>query len=115
MLITNSVPFNVFAQRTLYQRDLSRKSQTLPSQFLGAHDPPYSFLFFFQINFSSYRDTWVAHLPRLPLDFGSSRDLRVMRSSPVSVSMLGQESAYPSSPAPGPIHAYTDMHSLFLK
>ena len=41
-----------------------------------------------------FRDTWVAQSVKRPtLDFGSGHDLMVMRSSPMSGSILGMELA----------------------
>ena len=43
------------------------------------------------------RGAWVAQsVEHLTLDFGSGHDLRVVRSSPLSGSMLGVESAWDS-------------------
>ena len=62
--------------------------------------------------------TWVAQLVKHPtLDFGSGHDLRVMRLSRVSGSVLGVEPAYdflspfPSAP-PCPAHMHTYVPSL---
>ena len=71
-----------------------------------------------------HRAAWVAQSPKhLILDFGSGHDLRVVRSSLTSGSMLGVESALdslspsPSIPLPPPpqknvVYAYDQMVTI---
>lgn len=61
---------------------------------------------------------WVAQLVKFPtLDFGSGHDLKVLRSSPVSGSALGGESARDSlSPSPSdPLSVPSPAFSLSNK
>ena len=52
------------------------------------------------------RGTWVAQLVKhLTLDFGSSHDLRVLRSSSMWGLPLSMESANPSLSVPTPPHS----------
>lgn len=101
MLMTNSIPFYVFAQRVLSQRDLSRKSQTLPSQFWGAYNP-LTLLYFFPSKLLILQRCLVAQSVKLP-------------ASPATG--LSKESIYPSPHALPPLmqaHRHSFSVPLFL-
>ena len=59
-----------------------------------------------------FQGTWAAQPVQHPtLDFGSGRNLRVMRSSPMSDSALSVESTWDSRPLPLP---FPCLHALDL-